>query len=70
MRDKKKHRRFAAAKKGSALGSGVHKQVWDIRIYGLKKTFKKKYQNYCVTKKRVLYLHPLSKETSWDKKET
>jgi hypothetical protein len=35
-----------------------------------KKNFKKKYRNYCGVKKRVLYLHPLSKETSWGKKET
>jgi hypothetical protein len=67
---KKKHRTFAAAKKGSSQRSEVHKKFRGIKVWVSKKNFKKKYRNYCGVKKRVLYLHPLSKETSWGKKET
>ncbi len=35
-----------------------------------KKLFKKNTKNYCGVKKRVLYLHPLSKETSWATRKT
>ena len=59
---------FAAAKIARVMSSEVHIKVlvfWDGNgENGLRKNFQKKYQNYCEVKKRVLYLHPLNKETS------
>ena len=66
----KKGRMFAAAKKGNS--NWRRRSYRDCFLFEKKveKFFlKKKKQKYCVVKKRVLYLHPLSKETSWGKRK-
>ncbi len=60
---------FAAAKIARVMSSEVLVKVlvfweWKRGKQSSKKFSKKKYQNYCEVKKRVLYLHPLNEETS------
>ncbi|AUS07075.1 hypothetical protein C1A40_17250 [Tamlana carrageenivorans] len=55
---------FAAAKNSRSVGGEEFiKQFWLLR-FKAKKTLKKISKKHCEFKKRVLHLHPLSKETS------
>ncbi|PKQ45105.1 hypothetical protein CSW08_09425 [Confluentibacter flavum] len=60
---------FAAAKKGKPLGRRSAGDCKVLKKKGSKNFFQKTFKKYCGKGKRVLYLHPLSKETSWGKKK-
>jgi len=61
---------FAAAKKGNKfLEAAFIARRIRSRKREIKNFFQKRHKKYCGNKKRVLYLHPLNEETSWEKRK-